>query len=350
MSITKQKLVEQVCQLLVDGAGVRLYGPKSTVVTERDRKWAEAQTVEFLEAALLQLKNEQVRIAAVNSIEVQRINEARRRDQEQFQRDMAWNNIFRTVLSGGKVAVDNAANRGVIESWLHPHESLSQAVFAKAIGDTPRLIDQLVVQSADVLDPVKQRQAAAVQAEDDRALFSQMARQNNVADTGANFLLVRSLIASGFDRSRLAHALTMRGLSAATAEDQQQWKEERIEQENTRLASDEASPREKRQIAYQRTVDEHRTNVHTQIEFELVTGFERDVVYGGKASPLPQEWSGQPLTSEFIRKCDKNTLKTMIHRYGSSQVTARLRGIKRASAVLDRGNGKGPVEVSYEFA
>src|SRR5260221_14288658 len=98
MSITKQQLVEQVCQLLTDGAGVRLYGPKSTVVTPVDRRWAEAQTVEFLENALLQLKNEQVRIAAANSPEVQQINEARRREQQEFQREMAWSQIFRTPL------------------------------------------------------------------------------------------------------------------------------------------------------------------------------------------------------------------------------------------------------------
>jgi hypothetical protein len=286
---------------------------------------------------------------------VQESQKQLRQTQAERQQESAFFYIFRNAVNIGgvdQVPVDNSANRQIILSWVNEHqgEQISPEWFSLVLREQPRLARQLTWQSADVLNPVKQRQAAAAQSEDDRALFLQMARQNNVADTEANFLLVRSLIGSGFDRSRLAHALTMRGLSAATAEDQQQWKEERIEQENARLASDEASPREKRQIAYQRTVDEHRTAVHTQIEFELVTGFERDVVYGGKASPLPQEWGGQPLTSEFIRKCDKNILKTMIHRYGSSQVTARLRGIKKATAVIDRGNGKGPVEVSYEFA
>ncbi len=282
---------------------------------------------------------------------VSEIQADRQRMAEESRREQALNQIFRTPVNG-QVAVRNQAAERVIEGWLDEirGETLSATWFVQVLQENPKLAGELTWQAADVLDPRKQAVVKSQQLEDDRALFSEMARQNNVADTEANFLLLRSLIGSGFDRSRLAHALTMRGLSAATARDQQQWKEERIEQENTRLASDEASPREKRQIAYQRTVDEHRTAVHTQIEFELVTGFERDVVYGGKTSPLPQEWGGQPLTSEFIRKCDKNTLKTMIHRYGSSQVTARLRGIKRASAVLDRGNGKGPTLVEYDFA
>src|SRR5258706_15474692 len=109
----KQQLIEQIITLLEGGAGVRLYGPSSVTVTTADRKLAESKSVEFLENALLQLQKEQIRIAAVNSTEVQHINEARRRDHEQFQRDMAWTNIFRTPLPGGKVAVDNAANRHI---------------------------------------------------------------------------------------------------------------------------------------------------------------------------------------------------------------------------------------------
>ena len=174
---TKQQLIEQICGLLTAGAGVRLYGPSSVTVTTADRKLAESQSVEFLENTLLQLQKEQIRIAAANSPEVQQINEARRRDRDEFLRNEAWSKIFRTVLPGNKIAVDNAANRGVIESWVHPHETLSAEVFLKAITETPRLIGQLVVQTADVLDPKKQRQAASAQAEEDRRIFENTAKR-----------------------------------------------------------------------------------------------------------------------------------------------------------------------------
>ncbi len=135
----KQDLINQIVELLTAGAGVELYGPSSKVVTVADRKLAESKSVEFLESKLLQLKHEQIRIAAVNSPEVQQLQEARRRDHEEFVRDTEWSKIFRTVLPGNKIVVDNQANRAAIEGWLHPHESLTQAVFAKA---RPRKINK----------------------------------------------------------------------------------------------------------------------------------------------------------------------------------------------------------------
>src|SRR5260221_9382921 len=161
----KQDLLNQIVELLTAGGGVELYGPSSKVVTVADRKLAESKSVEFLESKLLQLKHEQIRIAAVNSPEVQQLQEARRRDHEEFVRDTEWSKIFRTVLPGNKIVVDNQANRAAIEGWLHPHETLSQKVFLKAITETPRLIGQLVVTSSDSQDPNKQQQAAAAQAE-----------------------------------------------------------------------------------------------------------------------------------------------------------------------------------------
>src|SRR5258708_7015651 len=204
----KQQLIEQVVQLLVDGAAVRLHGPASRTVDATDRKFLESASVELLEKMLIQFKNEQIRIAALNSPEVQQVQEARRREQEQFQRDMAWNNIFRTVLPGNKIAVDNAANRGVIESWLHPHESLSPEVFLKAVTETPRLINQLVLQSADVLDPKKQRQAASAQAEEDRRIFENTAKRFELYSINeANWNVIPSTLGSGLSEFQIQNAI-----------------------------------------------------------------------------------------------------------------------------------------------
>ncbi len=327
---TKQQLIEQVCQLLIDGAGVQLYGPASTTITAQDRKFLESATNEFLESKLLQLKHEQIRIAAVNSPEVQRINQERQRDHEHFQREMAWNNIFRTVLPGGKVAVDNAANRGVIESWLHPHESLSQAVFAKAIADTPRLIDQLVVQSSDVLDPRKQAQAATAQAEEDKQVFQVFVRANGFSENDANFSLTKSVLGSGFNRYQLEQAVTSNALRLAQASQQElaQYAQDAAEvrQEYLRQASPTELRAEANRESEQFRIQAQRQQIAAQIE-------AREQLDAQQGYPtLPTETNdGQKIDRAYLlRLADTNIkqYKLFCNRYGFAAVTARINGIR----------------------
>jgi hypothetical protein len=325
---TKQELIEQVCQLLTDGAGVRIYGPASRTVTPADRKAAESKTVEFLENALLQLQKEQIRIAAANSPEVQQINEARRRDQDQFQRDMAWNNIFRTVLPGNKIAVDNAANRGVIESWLHPHESLSPEVFLKAITETPRLIGQLVVQTADVLDPKKQRQAASAQAEEDRRIFENTAKRFELYSINeANWNVIHSTLGPGLSEYQIQQAVESGAvrLTPATSSEIQEWRQGLAEQRQEFLIH-QATPQQLKEAARTETEERRAVAVQQQADQQLEAAIVRDSVMG--FPPLPEDWRGQKLDAAFIKTCDVQTQKLLSKRFGSAALDLRLRGLK----------------------
>src|SRR5258708_12602733 len=116
----KQQLVEQVCKLLAEGAGVRIYGPASSTVTAADRSAALSKSVEFVENALVQLTQEKIRLAAVNSPEVQQAQEARRRDHEEFVRDTEWSKIFRTPLPRTKATLTTQPTRATIQLRLHP--------------------------------------------------------------------------------------------------------------------------------------------------------------------------------------------------------------------------------------
>jgi hypothetical protein len=331
MSITKQQLVEQVCKLLADGTGVRIYGPASRTVTAADRKAAESKTVEFLEAALLQLEKEKVRIAAANSPEVQQINEARRREQEEFVRDSEWSKIFRTPLPGNKVAVDNQANRAAIEGWLHPHESLTQAVFAKAIADTPRLMSQLVVTSSDSLDPKKQRQAATAQADQDKQVFQAFVRANGFSENEANWSLTRSVLGSGFNQYQLEQAVTSNGLRLARASQQElaQYSQDAAEARQDYLKN-QASPAELREAANRESEQLRIQAQRQQVEAQVQAREQLDAQQGYPA--LPTETSdGVKLDSLFFKRLadtDIKKFKQYCTRYGFAAITARLNGVR----------------------
>ncbi len=323
----KQQLIEQVVQLLVDGAGTRLYGPASRTVDATDRKFLESVSVELLEKMLIQFKNEQIRIAALNSPEVQQVQEARRREQEEFLRDSEWSKIFRTPLPGGKVAVDNAANRHIIESWLHPHETLSQAVFVKAIADTPRLIGQLVVTSADSLDPKKQVAAQKQQLEADKKVFEDAAKRLELYSINeANWSVIHSILGPGLSEYQIREAVASGAvrLTPATPSEVQQWRQELAEQRQDWLVN--ASPAELRAAANAEAEQRRVAAAKQQADEQLEAAVVRDSVMG--FPPLAEDWRGQKLDANFIRVCDVATQKLLMKRFGSAQLDLRLRGVK----------------------
>ncbi len=327
----KQQLVEQVCKLLAEGAGVRIYGPASSTVTAADRSAALSKSVEFVENALVQLTQEKIRLAAVNSPEVQQAQEARRRDHEEFVRDTEWSKIFRTPLPGSKVAVDNQANRAAIEGWLHPHETLSQKVFLKAITETPRLIGQLVVTSSDSQDPKKQQQAAAAQAEEDRRTFSEAARKFGLSDNEANFRLVREVLGSGFTSYAIGQAVDFGAIRLAVASqaEQEAYRTEFQEQRQDWLVN-KASPAELREAARsdseQRHAQAQRQHVQEQVEAR-----ERAEANLGLPA-LPETTSdGQKIDCAYLlRLADTNIkqYKLLCNRFGFAAVTARINGVR----------------------
>jgi hypothetical protein len=136
----------------------------------------------------------------------------------------------------------------------------------------------------------------------------------------------------------------LHGLAPATEEQKQEW----VQGENEKLATGNRYDPQIREISERRRTEERRTAQQIAFEEGLVRGYEREVVHG-PFQPLPQFFGGKPLDATLIQQADTTTLKTLLRRYGNAQVTARLRNIKKASAVIDRGDGRGPREVSYEF-
>lgn len=186
-------------------------------------------------------------------------------------------------------------------------------------------------------------------------MFGEAARHfKTFSDNEANFRQVCSVLGKSFSRVQFQQAYSfgaLTGLVPPSAEELEQWNSEQIKAEN-KFVRDATSPYESsqaKQIVHNRRVEQSRSLAQQRLEHDLVITFERECVYGPKQKGLPKQWLGQPLTSEFIKKSDAQTLKKIMGIYGHAQINARLFGITRATATIDRGNGKGPVEVSYDF-
>jgi len=139
-------------------------------------------------------------------------------DRGRMAQDRAFLNVFRTSVNG-KVAIDNQANRSIIAGWTHEDqgEQVSPAWFIKALSEQPHLARQITWQSADVLDPVKRRQAESTQAQEDRETFSAIARELGLADNDANFSLTVSVLGPGFNSYQVQQAISSNALNLAPA-------------------------------------------------------------------------------------------------------------------------------------
>jgi len=249
---------------------------------------------------------------------------------EQTLREYHLAQIFRTVING-RVAVENQANANIILGWLHEDqgEKLSRDWFIKVLKEQPSLAGELAWQSADAVDPRKQAAAKKQQLEQDRKTFAQAARESELwSDIDANFSLTRSVLGPGFTvyDVRQAVASAKLQLAQATFQEIQQWRNEAAQAHQDYLKN--ASSEELRAAARAESGQVKKTAAQQQFEFELLRGYERDVIQNG-SSPLPRTWNGQMLDASFIKRCDKQTLAVMMRKHGSAQISARLHGIKR---------------------
>ena len=273
----------------------------------------------------------------------------------------SWHGIFQTVVNG-QILDDNTANRKIIAGWVDEARGETADVigprwFRKILQDSPALIQSLVWKSADVLDPKKRSQIEADALAQSRKAFSSAACQSKAfGDSEANFRFACSILGTNsftaYELETAWLAGAFQGMSSPGAEELESWKQERILQENEFLKRDQITPHEQAQakeIRQRRFVENRRSAVQEELERRLVLGYERDVVYGNKKHPLPFDWNGQRLDAAFIKRCDLQTMKILVARFGDAQLTARLQGVTHASAVIDRGDGKGPRTVEVEF-
>jgi hypothetical protein len=266
--------------------------------------------------------------------------------------------IFQTVVDG-KIAVDNIANRKAIENWLHEDQGESLSTIGPEWFErilTPALKAQLVWTSADVLDQTKRNQIAEETAVETRKVFSEAARHfKTFSECEANFQHCCSVLGKSFSKVQFQQAYSfgsLAGLVSSSAEELEQWKQEQIAEENKILRRDATSQYEiqqQKQIAHNRRMEAAQMTAERRIQQDLVERFLREVKHGSKESGLPQQWLGKPLNPEFIKKASAETLRTLVRRFGTAQLDARLRGITQAAGLIDFGNGRGPVEVAIEF-
>ena len=184
----------------------------------------------------------------------ERLRQQRQQDREMQEtlRSYALAQVFRVqLLIEGKshVAIQNTASERIIESWLHPGETLTAEWFVRVIRENPTLATQLPWKQ--VLTPEEQKQHQAKQ----RKIFNNAAKSLRTFGTSeANFELIRSTL-GGFSEHSIEQALTSNALqlSPPTQDDLDDWAAEDIETNNESLLK--AGPAELRARVRQESAD-----------------------------------------------------------------------------------------------
>jgi hypothetical protein len=164
------------------------------------------------------------------------------------------------------------------------------------------------------------------QEKQDRETFRQACREYNISNIEANFSLIRHTLGPNFNLYRVGLAVTSGavGVAGATEQEQEQWRQEAIEAHNLRLLT--ADLPTLRKLAREAGA---RGPVAPQLdETQRVRQAER--ADGITYPPLPEEFRDgnnreEVLDASFIKKCSKETLRLLIKRYGSAQITEALR-------------------------
>jgi hypothetical protein len=201
-------------------------------------------------------------------------------------------------------------------------------VFVKAIAETPRLIGQLAVQSADVLDPKKQVAAQKQQLEADKKVFEDAAKRLELYSINeANWSVIHSILGPGLSEYQIREAVASGAvrLTPATSSEIQEWRQELAEQ-RTDYLTHHASPAELRAAANQESEQRRLAAAQQQADQQLEAAVVRDSAMGFPS--LPEDWRGQKLDANFIKMCDIVTHKLLLKRFGSAQLDMRLRGVK----------------------
>jgi hypothetical protein len=254
-------------------------------------------------------------------VERQREIDEINRDRQRMAQEQQLFNIFRTPV-GNRVALDNQANRSIIAGWAHEGEQISPAWFTKVLSEQPQLANQLSWQSADVLDPAKRRQTAAVQAAEERRVFHEFCRDNGFSEVDANFSLAKSVLGY-FDQYTLAQAVQSNALQLVEAypAELEQFQQEKIKLHNQYLLSLDLSTlrtlaREagaRGPVAPQLDETQRVRLASEGRQYETLPG---SVLYKGEEELLDDHF--------LLHVCDTEFYRYLLQRYGSSQLTERL--------------------------
>jgi len=300
--------------------------------TSATRERLERESTDELEKVLDRSLLREIHAEAQNTPEVikrqQEIDEINA-DRLRMAQEQQLSLIFRTPV-GKKVAVDCQSNRNIIRSWLDESQgdtAISVQWFKKVLNEQPGLARQLSWQSANILDPAKRRQVEAAQDAEERRVFHEFCVANGFSEVDANFLLVKSVLESGFDQYSLAQAVqsnALQGLAPASPNELEQFRQEVIEAHNLHLLNSDLPTL--RRLA--REAGARGPAVPQPDETQRVRAAERSE--GNLYPPLPDEFRDgngpeEVLNATFIKKCSKETLRLLVKRYGFDQINGLLR-------------------------
>jgi len=303
------------------------------------RKTLERTNVDYVEKLLDESNLRQISVEAARQVarspRIMEIQADRERMAEEHLLSMRYGHIFRTpIIVDGKavVAIDNAANRGVIAGWPHEDrgEYISAAFFKKVLAEQPQLARSLSWQSVDVLDPKKRKLAEANQEAEDRETFNKFAREIGFSGVEANFQLAKSVLGN-FDRYTLAQAVQSNALQLAPASQEElaQYAQDAYEARVDFLAH-RATPLELRAAAHQES--ERLAQGQQQApELDQIQKMRQAEQNAGTAyPPLPDEFRDgngpeEALNAAFVKRCSTETLQKLIRIYGSAQIDELLR-------------------------
>jgi hypothetical protein len=209
----------------------------------------------------------------------------------------------------------------VVQAVVDSEERILQAQAERAAD---RVMHQLRMEQAR--EPQRKAEAQQLLAQDKKA-FADAARTLGFGEREANFSLLRQVLGSGNLSTYSIKQVIESGavsLAPATQSELDERERERIEAHNNFLRQ--ADPETLRRLAKQETEQNRQRAAHEQVARADAARAERDRYLG--YLPIPDEFQGQPLDSQFIKKCSAETLKRLIKMFGASQVTTRLRGEK----------------------
>jgi len=329
MALSKKELINEIVRLFLV--------LESRQMSPENRKWLEDAAIPTLEVKLGQLQEAFVerekdteverRLAEIRAdVDRQRANDPERiRQQEQDEREAArvyrdyyLTQIFNSVVPGYGVPVRNVASENIVLGWLQPGETLTPDWFRKVLAEQPELAKQIQWQSADVLDPQKQRAKAKAQLEQDQITFSDAARAIKTFGVNmANFRLTREVLGEGFSQYAIQQALASNALqlSPPSREELTQWANDSIEAHNEALLK--ANPEELRARVREESVARQQSTQQEQAQRQIQAETQRDAALMYPALPVE-------ITSDIIKKGSPDQIKYWCRKFGHANVNARL--------------------------
>jgi hypothetical protein len=303
---SKQQLIEQIVHLLLTQ-----FEPYS--VSTKDRAFLEQQSTEYLKNKLQELVDESADPLA--------------KDKEALRRAEQVLIIFKH--SGLK---NNKQNATELDRTL-PGATLSFQNFRSLIEQNSDIATRFTWDSQPFGSVIAHEQEQSKQRTKVRQAFSAAALAvtaqglNDVGDFDSNLRLVCSVLGTDFTVAQAVRALTdgsIQGLAASgnAAELREQYRQKLVDDHNKSLLNSDTDTL--RKIVRRESAETLVANQQARADRELQVELSRDAAIGFPT--LPDMWRGEKLDSAFIKKCNPETHKLLSQRFGSGQLTNRLRG------------------------